>query len=153
MCGKGCVKLPPINSLQLQVVNFQLFKMLLVDAFALIIATPGAMTLRRVNLSKEDNAIRYASGFVGTKLLKKYETMKGEKAAQFVECLSNMGSSGDDASFYRYTCEWVTNIDRGGLFHISDNTFASSKQSRSKPKSAFLVISVHNHPTGVRTLC
>ena len=64
-------------------------------------ATPGAMTQRRVNLSsEEDNAIRYASGFVATKLLKKYEDMKGEKAAQFVECRSNMGSSGDDASFY-----------------------------------------------------
>ena len=122
------LKLPPVNSLQLQAVNFQLFKKLLVDAFALLTATPGAMTQRRVNLSsEEDNAIRYASGFVATKLLKKYEDMKGEKAAQFVECLSNMGSSGDDASFYRYTHEWITNIDRGGLFHISDDTFCFFK--------------------------
>ena len=30
--------------------------------------------------------------------------------------------------------------------------FASSKQWRSKPKNAFLVISVHNHPTRVKTL-
>ena len=38
-----------------------------------------------------------------------------------------MGSSGDDASFYRYTQEWITNIDRGGLFHISDDTFCFFK--------------------------
>ena len=37
-----------------------------------------------------------------------------------------MGSSGDDASYYQYTHEWVTNIDRG-LFHISDNTFCFFK--------------------------
>ena len=97
------------------------------DACALVTATPGAMTLRRVNLSsEEDNAIRYDSGFITTKLLKKYENMRGEKVAQFVECLSNMGSSGDDASYYQYTREWVTNIDRG-LFHISDNTFCFFK--------------------------
>lgn len=122
------LKLPPINSLQQQAVNFQLFKKLLLEAFALVTAVPGAMTQRRVNLSsEEDNAIRYASGFITAKLLKKYEDMKGEKAAQFVECLSNMGSSGDDASFYRYTREWITNIDRGGLLHISDNTFCFFK--------------------------
>ena len=74
-------------TLQLQAVNFQLFKKLLVDAFALVTAT-GAMTQRRVNLSsEEDNAIRYASGFVATKLLRKYENMKEEKAAQFVVSL------------------------------------------------------------------
>ena len=53
--------------------------------------------------------------------------MKGEKAAQFVECLTNMGSSGDDTSFYQYTREWISNIDRGGLFHISDDTFCFFK--------------------------
>ena len=75
--------------------------------------------------SEEDNAIWYASDFVTTKL--KYESMRGEKVAQFMECLSNVGSSGDDASYYQYTREWATNIDRGGLFHISDNRFASLK--------------------------
>ena len=53
--------------------------------------------------------------------------MRGEKVAQFMECLSNVGNSGDDASYYQYTREWVTNIDRGGPFHISDNTFCFFK--------------------------
>ena len=54
----------------------------LVDACALVTATPGAMTLRRVNLSsEEDNAIRYANGFVTTHFLKKYENMRVEKVA------------------------------------------------------------------------
>ena len=65
------LKIPTINSPQQQAVNFRLFKKLLVDAFASVTATPGAMSRKRTNLSsEEDNAIRYASGFVSVKLVK-----------------------------------------------------------------------------------
>lgn len=78
----------PINCIQLQAVNLQLFKQLIIDAFTSSKSTHGAMMQKRDNLSsEEDNAIRYATGFITTKLMKKDENMKGEKAAQFVECL------------------------------------------------------------------
>ncbi len=34
-----------------------------------------------------------------------------------------MASSGDKCSYYIYTLKWMTSIDRGGSFHISDTTF------------------------------
>ncbi len=57
------------------------------------------------------------------KLMKKFQKMSTETAAHFVECLGSMASSGDVSSYYLYTLEWMTNIDRGGLFHVSDTTF------------------------------
>ena len=54
--------------------------------------------------SEEENAIRYASGYVAMKLVKRYKEEGSKKAAQFVECLSNMAVNGDDSSFYAYTC-------------------------------------------------
>jgi len=53
--------------------------------------------------------------------------MKTNKAVHFVECLSNMTSIGEESSFYDYTLEWMSSIDRGGLFCISYNTFSFFK--------------------------
>ena len=49
--------------------------------------------------------------------------MKGSKAAEFVECLSQMANSRENSSFYKYTLEWIKSVDRGGLFYVNDNTF------------------------------
>ncbi len=81
------------------------------------------MAAKSVQLStEEDNAVRYASA-MKLKLMKKFQKMSTETAAHFVECLGSMASSGDVSSYYLYTLEWMTNIDRGGLFHVSDTTF------------------------------
>ena len=45
----------------------------------------------------EENAVRYSAGFVSLKLLKKFEKQGTDKAADFVECLSNMAVGGDDS--------------------------------------------------------
>ena len=49
--------------------------------------------------------------------------MPGEKAAQFVECLSNMHSDGPTSSLLDYTKEWVERVNRGGLFDVSDEAY------------------------------
>ena len=71
---------------------------------------------RRRLLADEENAVRYASGFVVGKMTKKVKDKKGPKAAHFRECLSQMANSNDNASFLEYTLEWLRSTDRGGLF-------------------------------------
>ena len=44
--------------------------------------------------TEEENILRYASGFVPFKLIKRYEKQSLDKAVQFVECLSSMAVSG-----------------------------------------------------------
>ena len=46
--------------------------------------------------SEEENAVRYASGYVAMKLMKEFMKEDSEKAAQFVECLSNMAIEGEE---------------------------------------------------------
>ena len=55
------------------------------------------------SLSDEENAIRYACGFVARRLIKRIERLRGTKATQFRECLSSMDNKGDDSSYYQYT--------------------------------------------------
>ena len=74
-------------------------------------------------LSDDENCLRYASGYIGMKLLKQLRKVKGAKAAQIRECLSSMSRHGNDSSFYAYTSEWIRTVDRGGLFVINDSTF------------------------------
>ena len=73
--------------------------------------------------AEEENAVRYASGYVSLKLMKTYMHSDSTKAAQFVECLSNMAVAGEESDFYQYTTEWLRSVDRGGLFHINDISF------------------------------
>lgn len=72
---------------------------------------------------EEENAVRYASGFVALKVMKLYEKLDTPKAAQFVECLSHMAVSGEESSFYAYTKAWINSVNRGGLFCINEKAF------------------------------
>ena len=74
----------------------------------------------------EQNAIKYAGGYVVNKLAKQYRKMATEKAGQFAECLQSMVDI-QEASNMPTESQWISNIDRGGLFHISDNAFAFFK--------------------------
>ena len=127
------IELPQVIPLQQQSVNRHLFETILVDIARSSKPTPVAAKRHLVQLStEEDNAVRYASGFVAMKLVRKYRKMSTETAAHFVECLANMASSGDESSYYLYTLEWLTNIDRGGLFYVSDTTFSFFKAVKVK---------------------
>lgn len=127
-CMSKGLELPPVIALQQQSVNRHLFERILVDTVKS--SKPTALAVRKCTIqlsTEEDNAVRYASGYVAMKLLEKYKKMSTATAAHFVECLSHMASSGEESSFYDYTLEWMTNIDRGGLFYVSDTTFSFFK--------------------------
>ena len=76
----------------------------------------------------ESNAVRYMSGFVAVSLLKRYrKPTKQEqlkvKRALFVRVLTRMkavNQPGEPDSVLDYTTLWSNLIDRGGLYHISD---------------------------------
>ena len=123
------LKLPVVNVLQQQSVNRDLFELILVDKFSSM-SLDSKPVEERVNLScEEDNAVRYAAGYVAMKLLKRYEKMDTDSATVYTECLSNMAmvSSEQEPTFYEYTLEWIANIDRGGLFYVNDTTFCFFK--------------------------
>ncbi len=125
------VGIPPLHPLEYQSVSRIVFNHFLVEFFAANSdsnATPAKATL----LAEEDNAVRYASGYVSMKLSKKFEKQSGNKAAQFVQCLNNMAMVGNDSSFYEYTKEWVESVDRGGLFLVNDSTFEFFKAVKVK---------------------
>ena len=73
--------------------------------------------------AEEENAVRYASGYVSLKFMKTYMHSDSTKAAQFVECLSNVAVGGEESDFYQYTTEMLRSVDCGGLFHINDISF------------------------------
>ena len=73
--------------------------------------------------SEEENAVRYASGYVAMKLRKEYLKQDTMKAATFVDCLSHMAVVREESNFYLYTSEWIKTVDRGGLFHLNDSSF------------------------------
>ena len=119
----------------LQSVNRLIFNTLLIEyCSAEFVPIPTAAHVPSDRMgSEEENALRYACGF---KLMKKFEKQGTQKAAQFVECLSNMavGVENEESSFYNYTCEWVKAVDRGGLFHVSDYGFMLFKAIEIKTK-------------------
>lgn len=76
---------------------------------------------------EEENAIRYASGYVVEVLKKRYEK-KGPITIS--HCLMSMkegmkGYSGDEegGSFLGYTHVWLDLINRGELFRVSDDVY------------------------------
>ena len=63
---------------------------------------------------EEENALRYASGYVALKTMRE---LHGKKASELVDCLSNMAVIGNE------TTEWIKSVDRGGLFIVNDACF------------------------------
>jgi len=80
-----------------------------------------------VTLSEdEENIIRYACGYIGMKLRRKFMKVEGEKAARFVECLDRMQAddqTSETPSFFEYTTKWIKQVNRGGLFKVSDDAY------------------------------
>ena len=103
------LSVPP---LLLQSINRQLLNQTLLVVNSVTETTNKEQTSVTM-LSDEENAIRYASGYIAMKLLKHYKTGKGAKARQFVDCLSNMAVVG----------EWISKANRGGFFEVNDSCF------------------------------
>ena len=114
--------IPSVDPLVIQSLNQILFEDLLRENIGACI--PQVASTRISSLSKdEENALRYAAGYVPYRLLRRYEKSSNEKSQQFVECLGNMAVAGSETGLLDYTKEWIERINRGGLFPINDETF------------------------------
>lgn len=110
-----------LSVMQQQSVNREVFNTYFVKEYG---SSRDLEPRNRTSLSaEEDNAIRYVSGYVATKLIRKYSRIDSEKAAQFIECLTSMGKIVHDTASLKFTSEWIRSIDRGGLLHVNDSAF------------------------------
>ena len=118
------MSLNSVCPLLLQSVNRRVFEQLMIEHYdSMAASSSNAVAVAPPLNAEEENALRYVSGYVALKLMRKYEKEEGNKAMQFMECLSNMAVEGEESSFYNYTKEWIALTDRGGLFHINDGAY------------------------------
>ena len=74
------------------------------------------------------NALRYAAGYVPWKLSQKFKkpTCKHPNRQGYLVCLASMSESAEEEmedTYLEYTKKWIRAVDRGGLFHISDEVY------------------------------
>ena len=117
--------IPQPDPLWTQTINRLLFNEELVAAIKGDVEKPvGYSTVEIPPLgADEDNVIRYMSGYIPFKLLKKYAKKNTEEAACIVSCLSKLAQSGPEDDFYAYTKEWTAAVNRGKLFLMNDTAF------------------------------
>ena len=78
----------------------------------------------------ELNALRYSAGYVPWKLKQKFSKRKDPYCKEYLTCLDRMRESSaekdvnDCVSYMEYTKRWIQLVDRGGLFHISDEVYS-----------------------------
>ena len=82
---------------------------------------------------REENVVRYMSGYVVVKLLKKYKNRSSNarcntKWKSFVRVLEKMQAEsqplyGDIDTVEDYSEAWSEHIDRGGLFHVKQELY------------------------------
>ncbi len=85
------------KAFMLQSVNRQLLNLVLLEQKC----TPQRSSATRsvVMPSEEENAVRYASGYVAMKVMKQFEKGDSKKAAQFVDCLSHIMAVAGEGGF------------------------------------------------------
>ena len=100
------MSLNSVCPLLLQSVNRRVFEQLMIEHYdSMVASSSNAVAVVPPLNAEEENALRYVSGYVALKLMRKYEKEEGKKAMQFMECLSNMAVEGEESSFYNYTKE------------------------------------------------
>ena len=77
---------------------------------------------------EEENALRFAVGYLPFKLLKRHKTGSSEKSiayCQFLREIQAVSASSDHEAytFHDYTSKWLEKIDRGALFRVSDSFY------------------------------
>ena len=78
----------------------------------------------------EENAVYYAAGYIMQKLIKKYRQRSDEQSLDIMGALLNMvgldiieDMPEDSSSYIDYVKIWTNNNDRGGLRHVSNDTY------------------------------
>lgn len=104
-----------------QYVTDVMFKELITNHFP--VESRPSTTQRDVSISNEErNAIRYAAGYTVRALRKKIEAsshpLKEELILALVELIGD-----DEDECQEASAEWIDLIDRGGLWHVSTETY------------------------------
>ena len=79
--------------------------------------------------SNDHNALRYTAGFIPHALKKKIVKSSHPSKESFLACLSSMGTKGQspdvsaEETFHSFTKKWITAVNRGGLFFVSDEVY------------------------------
>ena len=82
-------------------------------------------------LTYEDtNAVRYAAGFVLRTTKKNIEKSMHAHKADLLLCLAQLLDTGD--AEVDESKDWLEIVDRGGLCHVSNDTFEVLKRSLEK---------------------
>lgn len=129
-----------VEPLNLQAVSQQLFTSCMKQFFDIVRTSTSAGTSRANEhfLADEENVLRYVSGSVVMKLLKKIKkpTATSIKDAQFLECLSQMSNRDEDSPCSDYTLEWTDSLSRGKLLVVNESTFTLFKAVEAKTRQA-----------------
>ena len=76
-------------------------------------------------------------------MLHKYLKQHGEKAGAFVECIGRMQADHTDdkplSSFLDYTCEWIKEVNRGGLYEVKDEVYLLFREIEAMMQSHLMV--------------
>ena len=72
----------------------------------------------------EGNALRYAAGYVCRQIRKKIERGKHALKEELILCLMSLTKGGEFAEANGTDEEWLNAIDRGGLWHVRENTYS-----------------------------
>ena len=81
-------------------------------------------TSRDTSLTNEEaNAIRYAAGYTIRALRKKIEASSHALKEELVLAIMELVGDDDESEHQEASAEWVNLIDRGGLWHVSTETF------------------------------
>ena len=113
----GVTRLDPLIQ---QYINQKLYEDIVKSHYA---TQPRISTRKSSLLPDEENIIRYASGYVPMVLMKRHEKNVSKKSVAFIECLGNMAVNGEDSTLLEYTTQWVSKVNRGGLFEINDMAY------------------------------
>lgn len=83
------------------------------------------------------------------KLKKKYEKRPDSvRALKYMECLNTMNEEkGADVDFLQYTKLWVEQVNRGGLFRITNDTYLIFRAIKLASRRVLSVKRVTSHPT------
>lgn len=98
---------------------------------------------------REEQALRYVAGYIPMKLKKKYEKRPDSvRALKYMECLNTMNEEkGADVDFLQYTKLWVEQVNRGGLFRVTNDTYLIFRAIKLASRRVLSVKRVTSHPT------
>ena len=103
-----------------QFVTHYIFKKLIKTEYALTNASPELSTRSLSHI--EQNALRYVAGYVLRKVRNQLEASSHPKKDEMV--LLVMECAGDEFDENCGTETWTNMVDRGGLWHINDQTYS-----------------------------